>query len=105
LSASLRAASAKLWAISALGGAQDDPRVALAIGLRLPAHRVLQRGRDRDVADLDRFDDDPPFLGLGVDRLAQFLVHRPTVRQQHGEVGGADHLAQRCLCRPGDRLV
>jgi hypothetical protein len=36
-----------------LGGAQDDARLALALGLRLPAHRILQCGRDCDIANLD----------------------------------------------------
>jgi len=62
-----------------LGRAEYDTRLALALGLRLPAHRVLQGNRDPDIADLDRPDPDPPIRGLRVDCLAQLIVRRPAV--------------------------
>ena len=45
-----------------LGGAQDDSRLSLPLGLGLLGHRGFQVFGDDDVADLDRLDADAPGL-------------------------------------------
>jgi len=77
---SFSAASAKLWAISALGRTQDDPSLALALGPapRGSSHPAMPTESSHREISTD-LDDDPPLRRLAVDRLAQLLVDRFTV--------------------------
>ena len=87
------------------GLAEQDARQFLAFRLRLPAHRVLQRRRHADVADLDREHRHAPFRGLASDLLAQLLVALLAIGQQRRQQRGADHLAKRGLRHLGDGLA
>jgi hypothetical protein len=87
------------------GRTQDHPRLALSLGLRLAAHRVLQCHRNTNIADFDGFDPDPPIGGFCVYCRAQLLVGRPAVGEQPREIGGADRFTQRCLRHPGNHFL
>ena len=75
----------------------DDLRPPLALGLGAERHRVLHRGRDLDVLDLDGRDLDPPRVGVLVDDVLERLVELLPLAQQHVEIGLAQHRAQRRL--------
>ena len=87
----------------ALGIAEDHPRLAFALGLGLHRHRVLQRGGDQHVLDLDRDDVDAPGLGARVDDALQIVADLVAPLQHVGEHRLADHVAQRRLRGPVDR--
>ena len=70
-------------------------------------HRVLHRGRDLDVLDLDRRDLDPPRVGVLVDDVLERLVELLALAERHVEVRLAEHGAQRRLgdLRGGDQVA
>jgi len=66
-----------------LGRAENNTRLAFALGLRSPAHGILQRNRNLGTVDLDRSEVIPQSAVL--DHVAQLVVHRCAVRHRHGE--------------------
>jgi len=65
-----------------LGLAEDDARLFLTRGLCFARHRVLQRGRNDDVAHFDRLYGDAPRIGPLIDELLQFSLDALTAAQQ-----------------------
>ena len=86
-----------------LGIAEDHAGLPFALGLRLHRHRVLERGRDLHVLDLDRNDIDAPGLGARVDDALEVDAQLLPPLEHVGEHRLADHVAQRGLRRPVDR--
>ena len=83
---------------------QDVARLPLALGLRLPRHRVLQRLRDLHVANLDRLHGDAPRIGLLVENALQLAPHRLAVRNHLRQLVPSDRFAQRGLRAHRDGL-
>ena len=75
----------------------DDLRAPLALGLGLPRHRALHRGRQLDVLDLDDGDLDAPGRRVLVDDVLEDLVDLVALGEQLVERVLAEHRAQRRL--------
>ena len=88
-----------------LGGAEDDSRLALALGLGLLGHRRLQVLGDDDVADLDGLDADAPGVGLLIEDLAQPAAQLAAMGEHVGQLVRADDVPQGRLGRQHDGQV
>ena len=88
-----------------LGLPEDDARLLLARGLGLAGHRVLQRGRDHDVAHLHGLDGDAPGVRSRVDQLLELVLDLLPAAKQVREGRPADDVPQRRLRRPAHGLL
>jgi hypothetical protein len=82
-----------LAGLGALGG--EDDGAALALGLHLLLHRLLDGVRRVDGLELDAVDADAPLAGRLVEHPAQLAVDLVTAGQRLLEVERADDVAQR----------
>ena len=80
--------------------AEDDARLALALGLGLAGHGILQVLGDDDIPDLHGLYSHTPGCGALIDDLLQLLVQLAAADQDVGQHHAPDDVPQGRLRRP-----